>query len=162
MASGRFHTRFHAAVQAEAGFKEERARAESEAAARASLDQQLLSMREQNQVRRGEISKYFLSCLLPPPLVIRLLNARLPSILISLCHLAMPKPNQFVHILAQAQRREVDQLTTSLEEAKRRIRQATEEKRRTDALSASLQVCVGRGWAFEDVWSSFDLIGFVV
>ena len=36
--------------------------------------------------------------------------------------------------------READQLTTSMEEAKRRLRQAVEEKRRTEALAVSLQV----------------------
>ena len=46
--------RSHSA-KAETGFKEERARAESEAAARASLDQLLSSCREQSQQMRVEV-----------------------------------------------------------------------------------------------------------
>ena len=80
------------AARAELGFKEERARAEAEAAARASLEQQLGSLRESGRQLRQEL----------------------------------------------------DALTSECEEARRKLRQAAEEKRRLDAVSSSLQVCVSR------------------
>ncbi len=79
------------AARSAAGFKEERARAESEAAARASLEQQLSASREQSH----------------------------------------------------QQRQELDAQSAECEEARRKLRQGAEERRRLEAAAATTQVCAG-------------------